>query len=71
VLIKIIVFLKKRLDSTFLKVLLSKKWRFWRFLGQKVQETGRFHTFWADWKAYLTSLTPPTTTPRDGHSPYQ
>ncbi len=40
---KIHVFLKKRLWRLFLKVLLDiKKQRFQQFLGQNVQETGRF-----------------------------
>jgi hypothetical protein len=29
----------------------------------------RFCTFWAAWKAYLTSLTPSTTTPWPGTPP--
>jgi hypothetical protein len=29
----------------------------------------RFRTFWTAWKAYLTSLPPPTTNPRPGSPP--
>ncbi len=64
------VFLKKCLGSIFCQVILSKKRCFWRFLNHWVGETAcHFHIFRAALKAFSTSLTPSTTTPRPGTLP--
>jgi hypothetical protein len=63
---------KNVLGVYFVLLLLSKGWRFSVFKGNKCWKPAvwrRFCTIRSAWKAYWTSLTPPTTTPGLGTPP--
>ncbi len=71
---KIYIFLKKLLRSIFWLLLLSKNGIFSIFKSVSVGNRHficLFCTFRAAWKAYLTSMTPSTTTPGQGTLPRQ